>query len=101
MMVTMREDQSARLTCTVCNAVYPTSTKDADVIGLDGLAHMCRTSGVPVVAIGGIKAHHIPEVIAAGADGVALVSAMFDAPDVKAATSKLHDAVSAALAART
>jgi thiamine-phosphate pyrophosphorylase len=40
---------------------------------------------VPVVAIGGITAANAPSLIAAGADAVAVISAVFDAPDVEAA----------------
>ncbi len=40
---------------------------------------------VPVVAIGGITAANAPQLIAAGADAVAVISAVFDAPDVEAA----------------
>lgn len=39
---------------------------------------------VPVVAIGGITVANAGEVIAAGADAIAVISALFDAPDVKA-----------------
>lgn len=40
---------------------------------------------VPVVAIGGITLDNAPQLIAAGADGVAVISALFGAPDVRAA----------------
>lgn len=38
--------------------------------------------GVPVVAIGGITLDNAPQLIAAGADSVAVISALFGAPDV-------------------
>jgi thiamine-phosphate pyrophosphorylase len=44
-----------------------------------------RASGLPVVAIGGITLANAAQAIAAGADMVAVVSALFDAPDVAAA----------------
>jgi thiamine-phosphate pyrophosphorylase len=44
---------------------------------------------VPVVAIGGITAANAAPLIAAGADAVAVISAVFDAPDVKAASRAL------------
>jgi thiamine-phosphate pyrophosphorylase len=47
---------------------------------------------VPVVAIGGITAAHAPALIAAGADALAVVSAVFDAPDVSAAARAFCDA---------
>jgi thiamine-phosphate pyrophosphorylase len=44
---------------------------------------------VPVVAIGGISATNAPALIAAGADALAVISALFDAPDVAAAAEAL------------
>jgi thiamine-phosphate pyrophosphorylase len=80
--------------------VYPSSTKDADVIGPEALSALCAAvGGFPVVAIGGIQARHIPAVIAAGAHGVALVSAIFAATDVRGATQQLRETVDAALTA--
>jgi len=40
---------------------------------------------VPVVAIGGITASHAPALITAGADALAVITAVFDAPDIRAA----------------
>jgi thiamine-phosphate pyrophosphorylase len=40
--------------------------------------------GVPKVAIGGITAQNAPQLVAAGADAVAVLSDLFDAPDVAA-----------------
>ena len=53
---------------------------------------------VPILAIGGVKATHVPEVIHAGADGVAVISAVLAAPDPAAATRELLEAVAAARA---
>jgi thiamine-phosphate pyrophosphorylase len=44
---------------------------------------------VPVVAIGGISAANAPALVAAGADAVAVISALFDAPDIAAAAAAL------------
>ena len=40
--------------------------------------------GVPLVAIGGITLENAPQAIAAGADSLAVISDLFDAPDVAA-----------------
>ena len=49
------------------------------------LLGFARGLGVPVVAIGGITAANAPLLGRAGADAVAVISAVFDAPDVEAA----------------
>ena len=77
-------------------AVFPTGTKAASVIGLQGLRKVCELSGLPVVAIGGVGAGNAAEVLGVGADGLAVVSAVFAAPDVEAATRELWQAVTQA-----
>lgn len=44
--------------------------------------------GLPVVAIGGITVENAPALIAAGADSVSVITALFSAPDVKAAAQQ-------------
>ena len=46
--------------------------------------------GVPVVAIGGITVENGAALVAAGADALAVISALFDAPDVKAAATRFN-----------
>jgi|AntRauTorckE6833_2_1112554.scaffolds.fasta_scaffold04454_2 hydroxymethylpyrimidine kinase/phosphomethylpyrimidine kinase/thiamine-phosphate diphosphorylase len=70
-----------------CGSVYPTNTKgDAVHIGLEELGRVCNAVDIPVVAIGGIHAHNLPEVIRHGACSAAVVSAVMNAarPDVAA-----------------
>jgi len=45
--------------------------------------------GVPVVAIGGIYASNVGEIVRAGASAAAVISAVFDAPDVEAAAGAI------------
>ncbi len=45
-----------------------------------------RAIMLPVVAIGGITLDNAPALLAAGADSVAVISALFEAPDIRAAT---------------
>jgi len=41
-----------------------------------------RELGVPLVAIGGITLESAPQLLAAGADALAVISDLFDAPDI-------------------
>jgi thiamine-phosphate pyrophosphorylase len=45
---------------------------------------------LPVVAIGGITPHNAPQLIAAGVDAVAVISAVFNAPDIAAAAREFR-----------
>jgi thiamine-phosphate pyrophosphorylase len=80
--------------------VYATSTKAGlpSPIGVDGLAAVCRAVAVPVIAIGGITAERVPELLAAGAYGIAVVGAVSDAEDPAGAARALVAAVRAAQA---
>ena len=53
-------------------------------------------TSLPILAIGGISAARIPEVMAAGADGVGVISAVMAAPDPGAAAAELLSAVARA-----
>jgi len=77
--------------------IFATGTKpDAAMpLGIAGLRALRRRLALPVVAIGGIDADNTAEVIAAGADGVAVVSAICGASDPEAATRRLARAVAA------
>ena len=72
-------------------AVFPTDTKkDADYIPYDVLKEICSVVSIPVVAIGGINEHNIEKLKGSGICGVALVSAVFAAEDIKAAAEKMR-----------
>jgi thiamine-phosphate pyrophosphorylase len=66
----------------------PTKTKRTD-ISLSIFQEAKRRVHVPVFAIGGITIQNAQQVIDAGADGVAIVSGVFGAPDVEAAARAL------------
>jgi thiamine-phosphate pyrophosphorylase len=55
-------------------------------LGVEGFRALRAATTKPVVAIGGLKANNSAPVLAAGADGLAVVSAIVGAPDVRAAT---------------
>jgi thiamine-phosphate pyrophosphorylase len=66
-------------------AVFPTGTKeDVQVSGLALLSRVKQAVSIPVVAIGGIKRTNALEVLRAGADGLAVISDLLEAPDVEA-----------------
>lgn len=65
-------------------AVYASRTKPAAVRAPLALFRDARSLGVPLVAIGGIDAGNADAVIRAGADAIAVISALFDAPQVAA-----------------
>lgn len=67
----------------------PTKTDTAEPFGLEGLRKAVKMSVHPTVAIGGMNASTIGEVMAAGTDGVAVVSAICSADDICMATSEL------------
>lgn len=72
-------------------SIFATDTKpDAEQgIGLDAIFDIKRAVDVPVVGIGGINAGNLLDVIHAGADGVAVVSAIMSKPDIKKAAHEL------------
>ena len=61
----------------------PGSKQDHDpVVGLEGLRAMRSLTSLPVFAIGGIQIDQVGEVVRAGANGVAVISAILKAPDI-------------------
>lgn len=71
-------------------AVFGTSTKaDAKPMSLETLRSICKAVDIPVVAIGGVSRDNILELKGCGLDGVAVVSALFAQPDVRAAAAEL------------
>jgi thiamine-phosphate diphosphorylase len=67
--------------------VFGTATKadHAQPTGFDGLARLVASSSLPNVAIGGLKPDHIKGVLASGADGMAVVSAICGQSDPRVA----------------
>ncbi len=65
-------------------SVFPSATKPAAARAPLEIFSAARALGVPRVAIGGITLHNAREAIRAGADMVAVISDLFDAPDIAA-----------------
>lgn len=83
--------------------VFLTPTKpDADTaVGIEGVERVRRAVPTsPLLAIGGIDAGNARSVVAAGADGVSVVSAIMAAADPEAAAAELRREVEAGLAER-
>ncbi|MGC3940547.1 thiamine phosphate synthase [Roseobacter sp. EG26] len=70
--------------------VFGTATKaDHEApIGFEGLERLVALTSLPTVAIGGLKSVHQAQVLASGANGQAVVSAICGQPDPKAAAQK-------------
>jgi len=80
--------------------VWSTTTKpEAEPVGLDGLRSIAAATTLPVVAIGGIDAANAADVIAAGAAGVGVVSAVAAADDPVAVVRSIRAIVDEACAA--
>jgi thiamine-phosphate pyrophosphorylase len=64
--------------------IFPTESKERPepVVGLEGLRQAREVTSKPLVAIGGISLQNVPDVIAAGADSVAVIAALLTAPDI-------------------
>lgn len=64
--------------------VFPTTTKENPdpVVGLELVGEAKKLTDRPLVAIGGISVERAPQVIAAGADSVAVISALYPFRDI-------------------
>ena len=72
-------------------AAFVTGTKtDAKPISRETIRAVTAAVDIPVVAIGGITRDNLPELKGCGLDGVAVVSALFAQPDVRAAAGELR-----------
>lgn len=78
----------------------PTKTDTHGSWGLDGLSRVRRLSRHRLVAIGGLDLTNAGTVIAAGADSIAVVSAICSAPDPRAAATALSKTIRVAREAR-
>ena len=80
------EAQRAGATYVALGSFFPSTVKPGAVRAPLELLRAARAQlSLPVIAIGGITLANAPRLIEAGADGVAVISAVFGAPDVEAA----------------
>ena len=81
--------------------VFETSSKPhAHPVRLEGVRKVCNAVFRPVIGIGGISHRNAAEVLRAGASGVAVIGALFDADDPRHAAAELRSAVSGTTATR-
>ena len=72
-------------------AMFGTSTKkNVRPLTPEILKAICQAVEIPVVAIGGIHARNMAQLAGTGADGAALVSAIFGAEDIEAECRRLR-----------
>lgn len=72
-------------------ALIPTATKpDAVDVTAEELKAICEAVDIPVVGIGGLNVRTIPQIKGLGADGAAVVSAIFAAEDCREAARQLR-----------
>lgn len=92
-----RAAQAAGATYVAVGSMFPTGTKpDFELVGPALVRELRPEIRVPLVGIGGIERHNAGAVIRAGADGVAVISAVCGADDPERATRELRQAVEAA-----
>jgi thiamine-phosphate pyrophosphorylase len=81
----------------VLGSIYETASHPGKSgLGLEELTFIVENTYLPVIAIGGITAERVDEVLAAGASGVAVIRAISRADDPEAAARELRQAIDAA-----
>jgi thiamine-phosphate pyrophosphorylase len=95
-----RAAQAAGASYVNIGPIFPTRTKEwtSAFLGLDGLDRIRRVLSVPFTVMGGIKAQHIPELVHHGAQTIAVVTAISQAPDPRMAAAQLLQAYAQATA---
>ena len=91
-----REAQAEGADYVAVGSMFPTQTKpDFELVGPDLVRAVRSSIKAPLIGIGGITRENVAQVIGAGADGVAVISAVCGAPDPAAATREFLAAISA------
>jgi thiamine-phosphate pyrophosphorylase len=84
-----RKAQTEGVDYIAVGAIFPTPSKEAEIVGLKVLRKVKKAVSVPVVAIGGITQGNISEVKAAGADAASVISAVLGASSPEKAVRQL------------
>lgn len=92
-----REAESAGADYIGFGPIYPTGTKEKSrpVVGIEGIRAVKAAVKVPLLAIGGITLERVSAVMGAGADGVAVISAIVGSKDITDACRAFLQALAA------
>jgi thiamine-phosphate pyrophosphorylase len=95
---TARRHEAAGATYLGVGPAFSTGSKDGlpAPLGPEGIARVAAAVSIPVIAVAGVTASRVPELLGAGAFGVAVISAVSEADDPGAATKGLLTALDAA-----
>ncbi|XJS11332.1 thiamine phosphate synthase [Aerococcaceae bacterium WGS1372] len=74
-------------------AIFPTNTKDSDVIPLSLLEEITHEVSIPVVAIGGLKLNNVEFLSGINIEGISLVSEIMLAEDINQTVQALLDKI--------
>lgn len=88
-LLTVQEANAAPVDYLGLGPVFATGTKvdHEEPVGIEGLAALVAQTSLPTVAIGGLNAGHMRDVMASGVDGLSVVSAICGQPDPQKAAA--------------
>ena len=95
-IIQLREAENMKIDYVALSPVFKTPTKtdfNEEPWGIEGLMNARSLTSHKIVAIGNINTNNAGEVIKAGADGIAVVSAICSAPDPKQAAKELSEII--------
>jgi thiamine-phosphate pyrophosphorylase len=83
--------ESAGAGYVAASPIFPTTSKEdaGQGHGIEVLREICSAVSLPVIAIGGISPQNVPQVIAAGAEGVAVISSVVGQQDIAGAARQM------------
>lgn len=88
----LRSAEDAGADYALLGPIFRTPSKEGLVepVGLEELRELVKSTSLPIVAIGGITAENVADVLACGVSGIAAISALLDADDPTAAARELR-----------
>jgi thiamine-phosphate pyrophosphorylase len=83
--------EEANCNMLIVGSIFPTPSHTGEPLGLNVLENICKKSQIPVFAIGGITTKNVKLVHDAGAAGIAVVGALYEAKKLRDTISELSD----------